>query len=65
MDESLMQRRRVKDEGREVVNFLIPHLREDEAVANYVPAAAVKRKRRALSGFTGRKGCVGALISLG
>ena len=26
-----------------------------EAAANYVPAAAVKRRYRALSGFTGRK----------
>ena len=48
MDESLMQRRRVKDDGLRVVNF-------DKAPANYVPAAAVIRRVRALSGFTGRK----------
>ena len=31
----------------------------EEAPANYVPAAAVIRRERALSGFTGCKGCVG------
>ena len=34
-----------------------------KAPANYVPAAAVIRRGRALSGMTGRKGCVGGLIS--
>ena len=34
---------------------------EEEAPANYVPAAAVIRRERALSGITGRKGCVGGL----
>ena len=34
-----------------------------EAPANYVPAAAVIRRGLALSGFTGRKGCVGGLLS--
>jgi hypothetical protein len=34
-----------------------------EAPANYVPAAAVIRKGRALSGFTGHKGRVGGFIS--
>ena len=29
---------------------------EEEATANYVPAAAVIRRWQALSGFTGRKG---------
>ncbi|TEB06521.1 hypothetical protein Psch_01902 [Pelotomaculum schinkii] len=37
---------------------------EEEAPANYVPAAAVKRRGRALSGITGRKGRVGGLLSL-
>ena len=32
---------------------------EEEATANYVPAAAVTRRWRALSGITGRKGRVG------
>jgi hypothetical protein len=31
----------------------------EEAPANYVPAAAVRRRGRALSGFIGRKGRVG------
>ena len=37
---------------------------EEEAPANYVPAAAVIRRGLALSGFTGRKGRVGGLLSL-
>ena len=36
---------------------------EEEAPANYVPAAAVIRRGLALSGFTGRKGCVGGFLS--
>ena len=35
-----------------------------KAPANYVPAAAVIRRERALSGFIGCKGCVGGFISL-
>ena len=35
-----------------------------KAPANYVPAAAVIRRGRALSGFIGRKECVGGLLSL-
>jgi hypothetical protein len=35
----------------------------EEAPANYVPAAAVTRRGRTLSGFIGRKGLVGGLIS--
>ena len=35
-----------------------------KAPANYVPAAAVIRRWRALSGFIGRKACVGGLLSL-
>jgi hypothetical protein len=34
-----------------------------KAPANYVPAAAVRRRGRALSGITGRKGRVGGLSS--
>ena len=34
-----------------------------EAPANYVPAAAVIRRGLALSGITGRKGCVGGFLS--
>ena len=36
---------------------------EEEAPANYVPAAAVIRRGRALSGITGRKGSVGGRLS--
>ena len=36
---------------------------KEEAPANYVPAAAVIRRGRALSGITGRKGRVGGLVS--
>ena len=35
-----------------------------KATANYVPAAAVIRRWRALSGFIGRKGCADGLLSL-
>ena len=34
-----------------------------KATANYVPAAAVIRRWRALSGIIGRKGCVGGGLS--
>ncbi len=36
---------------------------EEEAPANYVPAAAVIRRERALSGITGCKGSVGGTAS--
>ena len=36
---------------------------EEEAPANYVPAAAVIRREQALSGFTGCKGRVGGSAS--
>ena len=36
---------------------------EEEATANYVPAAAVIRRWRALSGITGCKGRVGGNVS--
>ena len=36
---------------------------EEEAPANYVPAAAVIRRERALSGITGCKGSVGGNAS--
>jgi hypothetical protein len=37
----------------------------ESASANYVPAAAVRRRRRALSGVTGRKGRAGGLVRRG
>ena len=71
MGESLTERRRVDEEGRKVVksfsqrrimwggNALQMTLSEEEAPANYVPAAAVTRKGQALFGIIGRKGRVG------
>ncbi len=63
MAERLTQQRRVEDEGFRVVNSFsggrgrtVPW---EKVTANYVPAAAVKRRWRALSGFTGRKERVG------
>ena len=35
-----------------------------KATANYVPAAAVRRRMQALSGIIGRKEFVGGLLSL-
>ena len=35
-----------------------------EVTANYVPAAAVKRRSQALSGIIGRKARAGGLVSL-
>jgi hypothetical protein len=71
MGGSLMQRRRVGDDGLRVVNlfqqgrsgvmFHVVTVPAEEAPANYVPAAAVIRRVRALSGFIGRKELVGGL----
>ena len=67
MGETLTQQRRVRDEGLRVVNRFQQGRTEtvpaEEAPANYVPAAAVIRRGRALSGITGRKGRVGGLVS--
>ncbi len=68
MDESLTEQCRVNDEGLRVVKFC--HLGRnltvpgEEVTANYVPAAAVIRRSRALIGFIGRKGSAGGLLSL-
>ena len=35
---------------------------QEKAPANFVPAAAVIRRVRALFGITGRKGCVGGYV---
>ena len=76
MDESLTEQCRVNEEVFRYVKFCcrermavigndhcltVPY---QKAPANYVPAAAVIRRGRALSGFIGRKGCVGGLTSL-
>ena len=67
MGETLTQQRRVKEEGLRIVNFCLQGRKmtvpEEEAPANYVPAAAVIRRERALSGITGCKGCVGGYAS--
>ena len=67
MEETLTQQRRVKDEGFRIVNFCREGRRmtvpRKKAPANYVPAAAVIRRGRALSGITGRKGSVDGLSS--
>ena len=67
MGETLMQRRRVWEDGpldckplSSGTKMTVP---EEEAPANYVPAAAVIRRERALSGFTGCKGRVGGIVS--
>ncbi len=63
MGESLTERHRVGDEGLRIVNpFKEGRARTvppQQATANCVPAAAVIRGWRALSGFTGRKGPAG------
>ena len=76
MGETLMQRRRVREEGLRIVNlcqegrsFTVLISREltvppEEAPANSVPAAAVIRRGQALSGFTGCKGSVDGEASL-
>ena len=46
--------------SEECISLMVPN---EEAPANYVPAAAVIRRGRALSGITGRKGCVGGFRS--
>ena len=68
MGESLTQQHRVRDEAFWSVNLCqwgrnmtVP---TEEASANYVPAAAVRRRMQALSGFIGRKEFVGGLSSL-
>jgi hypothetical protein len=65
MGATLTEQRRVEDDAFRGVNSFSPGRMMTvpvEAVsANYVPAAAVIRRRRALSGITGRKGRAGGL----
>ena len=69
MGGTLTQRRRVRDGGLRVVNRFqqgrVKTVPAEEAPANYVPAAAVIRRGRALSGIIGRKEYVGGLLSAG
>ena len=63
MGASLTEQRRVQEDAFRSVNcFSVGRGRtvpQEEAPANYVPAAAVIRRGRALSGVTGRKGPAG------
>ena len=71
MGASLTEQRRVSDEGLRVVKLCLSGknkyeimlrtltVTEEEAPANYVPAAAVIRRGQALSGITGRKARAG------
>ena len=73
MGESLNQPSRVRDEclmdckpllsGSKEITCDLMRVPEEKASANSVPAAAVIRRMRALSGFIGFKGCVGGLVS--
>ena len=67
MRESVTQQCRVRDEGLRIVKRCQPGRKMTvpvkEATANYVPAAAVIRRWRALFGFIGRKGSVGGLLN--
>ena len=76
MGETLNEQCRVSEEGLWIVKLCcmermcilgnefrltVPY---QKAPANYVPAAAVIRRGRALSGIIGRKACVGGMASL-
>ncbi len=77
MGETLIQQRRVEDEGLRIVNSRYGGRRDageqpanltvppEEAPANSVPAAAVIQRGQALFGIIGRKGRVGGQVSLG
>ena len=69
MGETLNEQRRVQEEGLRVVNCFslgrVGTVPEESASANYVPAAAVIRRRQALSGIIGRKAHAGGPVSLG
>jgi hypothetical protein len=77
MGDSLTEQRRVSEDGLRIVKLChagratgrghapgetVP---QEEAPANYVPAAAVIRRGQALSGMTGRKARAGGLLRLG
>ena len=74
MGATLIQPCRVSEEGLRVVKLFRPGRKGapeqgvlmtvlgEEAPANYVPAAAVIRRVRALIGITGRKACAGGLV---
>ena len=73
MGESLNQPSRVREDGPMDCKPLLSgsksptcgelRVPEEKASANSVPAAAVIRRMRALSGFIGFKGCAGGAVS--
>ncbi len=73
MGESLIQPCRVQEDGPLGCKLLLSgnkdelyadlQVPEEQAPANYVPAAAVIRRVQALSGFIGFKGCAGGVLS--
>ena len=63
MGETLMQQRRVNDEGLSDLWEEEVTVPQEKAPAKYVPAAAVIRMGQALSGIIGRKECVGGYLS--
>ena len=73
MGASLNQPSRVREDGPKDCKPLLSgsksgvraalRVPEEKASANSVPAAAVIRRMRALSGFIGFKGCVGGKLS--
>jgi hypothetical protein len=69
MGATLTEQRRVQEEALRSVNcFYQGRVRTvpgESAPANYVPAAAVIRRGRALSGFIGRKAHAGGPASVG
>ena len=76
MGGTLNEQCRVSEDGLRIVKLCCERKRiyigndmylmvsHQKATANYVPAAAVIRRWRALSGMIGRKGYVGGMISL-
>ena len=68
MGESLTESYRVGDDALGSVNLFYQGrtltVLDESASANSVPAAAVRRRRQALSGIIGRKASAGGLSSL-
>ena len=75
MGGTLTEQCRVNEEGLRIVKFCylerkciigndnVLTVPNEEAPANYVPAAAVIHRGQALSGIIGRKACVGGMLS--
>jgi hypothetical protein len=51
------------EQGQRVNNPVGLIVSQEEETANSVPAAAVIQRSQALFGITGRKGCVGGVVS--